>query len=272
MPLEVPVVRGSLDRPLWRASVVLRPSVVVVALLLVCAAKGIWMSAGVQVPPDPDTVRDLGFIQGFLDGNWFGDPMTAGAWRWYPPLLHGLAALVVAALGLPLLPVWLHTGAWLNLLSPLLFHLMNRRLIGAWPAAAATVVFVLFTGLAMPGDRDGGVHALDADARAGVAAVLRRRLADRGAGRAGGTDQRGADRRHAWAGVPGAYRAGGAAIGNGCLGWRGGPGVQGAHAALADAGGRCGTGVLDAVPVAPGRGISPAHCQSRSGRVGASGA
>ncbi len=156
MLIEASVAHGPLDRPLRRVSVVARPWMAVAALLLLCAAKGAWMTAGVQAPPDPDTVRDLGFIQGFLDGNWFGDPATAGAWRWYPPLLHGLAALLLKALGLPLLPTWLRAGAWLNLLSPLMFYLMNRRLIGAWPGAAATMVFVLFSGLVTPGDATAG--------------------------------------------------------------------------------------------------------------------
>ena len=122
------------------------------------------------------------------------------------------------------------------------------------------------------GRRDGGVHALDADARSGVSAVLRRSLANRGADRAAQTDQCGADRRGAWPGVPGAHRAGGAVVGNGCLGWRGGSGVQGAHAALADAGSLGGVGLRDAVPVASDRGLSPADCQSWPWRMGASGA
>src|ERR1700712_2711236 len=125
---------------------------VVRALLLVCCVKGIWATVGVEVPPDPDTVRDLGFIQGFLDGNWLGDPAIAGAWRWYPPLLHGVAALIIGGLHLPLFSTWLHAGALLNLLSPLSFYLMNRRLVGAWPAATATAVFVLYDSVVMPGD------------------------------------------------------------------------------------------------------------------------
>ena len=51
-----------------------------------------WFNAGLAVPPDEDIVRDLGFIQGILDGNWLGDPIHAGAWRWYPPLFHALGA------------------------------------------------------------------------------------------------------------------------------------------------------------------------------------
>jgi hypothetical protein len=148
------VVRGDL----WpgRRLLSITPNMVVGALLLVCCAKGLWFSLGVVAPPDPDTVRDLGFIQGFLDGNWFGDPVTSGAWRWYPPLVHGLAAAVVGLLHLPLLVVWLHAGAVLNVLSPLMFAVMNRRLIGAWPAAAATAVFVLFDSVVMAGDAVAG--------------------------------------------------------------------------------------------------------------------
>jgi hypothetical protein len=132
------------------------PWMVVGLLLAACCAKGLWATIGVEVPPDPDTVRDLGFIQGFLDGNWFGDPAIAGAWRWYPPLLHGVAALVVGGLRLPLFAVWLHAGAVLNLLSPLTFYLMHRRLIGAWPAVVATAVFVLFDSVVMPSDATAG--------------------------------------------------------------------------------------------------------------------
>jgi len=141
---------GGGDVPL--AGPFLTPGRVVAALLLVCAVKGAWLTAGVVVPPDADTVRDLGFIQGVRDGNWFHDPATGGAWRWYPPLLHDLAALITGTLRLKLFDTWLHAGAVLNLLTPLSFYWMNRRLIGPWPAAVATVLLVLFDGLLLPSD------------------------------------------------------------------------------------------------------------------------
>jgi hypothetical protein len=146
------------DHTLSRPEVIatITPGMTVAALLLVCCIKGLWMTGGLEVPTDPDTVRDLGFIQGFLDGNWFTDPATDGAWRWYPPLWHALAALVVGGLRLPLFATWLHAGAFLNLLAPLSFYFMNRRLIGAWPAATATMVFVLFDSVVMPGDATAG--------------------------------------------------------------------------------------------------------------------
>ena len=66
-------------------AVTIRPGIVVAALLFACLIKGLATTQGVMVPPDPDTVRDLGFIQGFLDGNWFGDPATADAWMTSAP-------------------------------------------------------------------------------------------------------------------------------------------------------------------------------------------
>lgn len=153
VPVGVGPVPGA---PVAGAVAAITPGMIVGALLLACCVKGFLVTAGVEVPPDPDTVRDLGFIQGFIDGNWFGDPAIAGGWRWYPPLLHGLAALVIGGLGLSLLPTWLHAGVLLNLLSPLTFYLMNRRLIGPWPAVAATTVFVLFDSVVMPSDAAAG--------------------------------------------------------------------------------------------------------------------
>ena len=132
------------------------PAAIVLCVLIVCAAKGAWFTAGVMLPPDADTVRDLGFIQGVRDGDWFADPITAGAWGWYPPLLHGLAALLSCLLPIPLLDTWLHAGAVLNLASPLAFAWMGWRLVGPWPAAIATVVLVLVFGAMLPGDAGGG--------------------------------------------------------------------------------------------------------------------
>jgi hypothetical protein len=99
-------------------------------------------------PPDIDSLRDVGFIQGFLDGNWFGDPAYAGEWRYYPPLVHALAASLVRLLGVgDVLAFWAQAGVWSNLLTPLVFFFMSRRLLGSSQAAAAcATVYVLFNG------------------------------------------------------------------------------------------------------------------------------
>ena len=88
----------------------------------------------------------MSVYQGFLDGNWFGDPAYAGEWRWYPPLLHGLAALGVWLSGASPMSFWVRIGLWVNLLVPLTFFLMNARLFGGAAAAVATAIFVLFDG------------------------------------------------------------------------------------------------------------------------------
>jgi hypothetical protein len=143
-------------RPMYAPEFPLRPWMVVAALMLLCAAKGVLFSAELTVPPDLDIVRDVGFIQGVLDGNLFGDPARAGAWRWYPPLIHLLAAGLVWPTGAAVLPVWLAAGPWLNLLAPLAFYAMGARLIGRWPACVATAVFVLFDSAVMSGDEAAG--------------------------------------------------------------------------------------------------------------------
>ena len=122
------------------------------ALLLLCVGRGLWFGHGLAVPPDVDTVRDIGFIRGIMDGNVWGDPMIAGAWRWYPPLFHALAAAFCYLTGIDPLPLWTTAGMWLNLATPAAFFLLNRRLLGIWQALGATGVMVLFDGAAMSGD------------------------------------------------------------------------------------------------------------------------
>ena len=66
-------------------------------------------------------VRDIGFIQAAVNGNLLGDPINAGAWRWYPPLIHWVTGTVVRITGVRLLPFWSHLGPWINALAPLTF-------------------------------------------------------------------------------------------------------------------------------------------------------
>jgi hypothetical protein len=117
-------------------------------LLILCAVRGLHAVAGLVRPPDIDSLRDVGFIQGFLDDNWFGDPAYIGEWRYYPPLVHALGALLARLLGAKdALAFWVQAGVWLNLLTPLAFFFMAKRLLGSSQAAAASVtVYVLFNG------------------------------------------------------------------------------------------------------------------------------
>jgi hypothetical protein len=117
-------------------------------LLILCAFHGLHLVAGLVRPPDIDNLRDVGFIQGLLDGNWFGDPAYTGEWRYYPPLVHALGALLARLLGAKdPLAFWVQAGVWLNLLTPLTFFFMAKRLLGSSQAAAASAtVYVLFNG------------------------------------------------------------------------------------------------------------------------------
>ncbi|MDO9709938.1 hypothetical protein [Paracraurococcus lichenis] len=118
-------------------------------LLAACAAYGQWITAGVSLPPDLDSFRDIAVMQGLLDGNWFGDPTTPGTPRYYPPLvpvLYGATQFVFG--GTDLVGFSARAAPWLNLISPVLFFLMARRLLDSLPAAsAALAVFVLLNGV-----------------------------------------------------------------------------------------------------------------------------
>jgi hypothetical protein len=124
-----------------------RAAVIAVGLLLVlCLLYGLYATRGAIVPPDSDQFRDIGFTQGLLDGNWFGDPFYAGAWRWYPPLIHILLALGIHLSGVSPLSFWISAGPWLALLVPLAFFVMNASLQEMPAAALATGAFVLVNG------------------------------------------------------------------------------------------------------------------------------
>ena len=125
----------------------LLPWTAAASLLALCAAYGVATVSGLRLPPDLDALRDVGFAQGMLDGNWFGDPMYPAEWRFYPPLIPALRALLFRLTGgTDLLAHWIQTSPWLNLLPPLAFFFMARRLFGsAGVAATALASFVLLS-------------------------------------------------------------------------------------------------------------------------------
>jgi hypothetical protein len=128
----------------WRASL---PWVAIGALLSLCLLHGIGVQHDVRVAPDLDSLRDLGFIQALLDGNYWGDPSYAGEWRYYPPLVQVIVAVIAHFSGTTdLMLLWTRSGIWLNLLTPPAFFLMCRRLFACSGAAvAATCFFVLWS-------------------------------------------------------------------------------------------------------------------------------
>jgi len=119
-------------------------------LLLLCLGRGLWVTRGLNSPAIMDTFRDAGFAQGIVDGNWFGDPEIAGAWRYYPPLIHALFAAVSALTGESPLHVFIWAAPWINLSVPLGFFWMSRGLVGAPAAVFGTTLLVVFNGLVLP--------------------------------------------------------------------------------------------------------------------------
>jgi hypothetical protein len=105
------------------------PLIGLILLLTLCLARGLWLSRGLVGPGYFDEFRDAGFAQGIPDGNLFGDPTSENAWRWYPPLIHLLAAAAAWVSGVHALTFWINAGPWLNLAIPATFFLMARRVV-----------------------------------------------------------------------------------------------------------------------------------------------
>lgn len=122
------------------------PWAVLVSLLALCLLQGLRWTDGLVQPADVDQLRDIGFAQAIRDGNWFGDPIYAGEWRWYPPLAHALAAAGLRLSGVFPLTFWMQAGPWVNLLAPLAFFLVTARLFDRRIAAISLLVFVLWSG------------------------------------------------------------------------------------------------------------------------------
>ncbi|MFL6604092.1 MAG: hypothetical protein ACJ8R9_22570 [Steroidobacteraceae bacterium] len=139
------------SNPAVRALLQAWPWVVLLVLLSVCVVHGLWVVRGLGgYTALLDTYRDAGFVQGFMDGNLSGDPSIEGAKRYYPPLLHALAALVASIAHTQPLQLLVGAAPWVNLLIPTTFFLMVRRLIDAAAAAIATVLLVCFDGTLLP--------------------------------------------------------------------------------------------------------------------------
>jgi hypothetical protein len=119
-------------------------------LFCFCCVRGYWLISHLSFPPYSDSLRDIGFIQGILDGNLFGDPNNAGAWRWYPPLIPSIFAAAVKLTGIDPLTLWLNTAPWINLLAPATFFLLSKNLVGVPAATFATFAFVLLNGALIP--------------------------------------------------------------------------------------------------------------------------
>ncbi len=125
------------------------PFCILLLVLAACSVRGYLTLEGLERPVDVDSYRDVGYVQALLDGNWLGDPLYGGEYRFYSPLFHVLGAIAAWVTGLSPMTLWLHASPWFNLLAPLTFFDMTRRLFNLPTAAVAAVVFAL-NGLLYP--------------------------------------------------------------------------------------------------------------------------
>ena len=99
---------------------------------------------GLEWPYDGDHYRDVAQAQIARDGHPLSDPFYAGEWIWYNPLVPWLVAAGSAAFRMTPSAFHVRGGPWLNLLAPIGFYLLCRRLAGAPAAFAALVIFLFF--------------------------------------------------------------------------------------------------------------------------------
>lgn len=114
-----------------------------VALLIAC---GFAFAAvrDLTFPPDFDFSRDITAARAFQAGRFGEDPMYAGEAWWYPPLIPTLVAIVAKVGAIPLELVYARGGPFFNLLTPLSFYWMARRLLPSWSALFALVALLFF--------------------------------------------------------------------------------------------------------------------------------
>src|SRR5215813_2506349 len=91
---------------------------------------------------DPDFDRDIAFARGLLEGHYGQDPNYQGAWLWYNPLLFSIEALIHKVSNIPLNIIAVQAGVYLNILGPIFFFLMVRRLFDYRLALAASLFYL----------------------------------------------------------------------------------------------------------------------------------
>ena len=122
------------------------PVTLFVLLWLAALVPGFLSVRRVMGPYDVDGFRDVAIAQGVRDGLWASDALYRGEGAWYPPLVPAATALTARVLDLELPRAYVVTGLWLNAFIPFAFFACARRLIGPWPALAATCAFLFLPG------------------------------------------------------------------------------------------------------------------------------
>ncbi|MFO0808488.1 MAG: hypothetical protein U0746_07685 [Gemmataceae bacterium] len=119
-------------------------------MIAVAFALAIWTTADLQWPCESDFYRDMGAAQSILDGRVGTDPAYLGELGWYNPLQPVIVAGLSKVTGVSLHVLYARVGPYLNLLGPIGFYILTRRLVGAWPAMASLGAYLFVVNPSAP--------------------------------------------------------------------------------------------------------------------------
>lgn len=113
-----------------------------VLILLLALQIGVRATQGHTWGAYVDFDRDASFARGVQEGHYGEDPLYRGESLWFTPLVFTFEALASNALGMDIHAFQARAGAYLNLLVPIAFWFMARRLFGPWVGVAALLAHV----------------------------------------------------------------------------------------------------------------------------------
>ncbi|MDP7038740.1 MAG: hypothetical protein QGI45_06260 [Myxococcota bacterium] len=104
--------------------------------------KNVFSLTSLKWPYDHDLFRDIAHAQTIADGNFFADPNYLGETFWYNPLVPAIVAWFAELSDLAIPFVYTQAGPWLNLLGPLSFYWLVKKLFGSRAGAFACCAFL----------------------------------------------------------------------------------------------------------------------------------
>lgn len=105
---------------------------------------------GLHWASEPDFDRDIAYIRTTLNGHYGIDPNMAGQYMWYNPMIFMTEALVVKITGLPINIIVARSGAFLNLINPVVFFIVVWKLFDYKTALAAVLSYLFLVNGDLP--------------------------------------------------------------------------------------------------------------------------
>lgn len=118
--------------------------VVAAALIVAAAVAALNTTHDLKWPFDFDHWRDIAQAQTVRDGHPLADPYFRGEWAWYNPLVAWVVATGALLSGASPAMVHVQAGPYLNLLGPIAFYVLMRRIARPDAAVAALAMYLFF--------------------------------------------------------------------------------------------------------------------------------